>query len=286
MTGHDERWVELLQPLDPANQAAEPRRGSIRYESILEAAMLTTDHHISEPTFRARRRRPRFAHLGAAGAAAAIVVIGLVIVRPAGEVAPAAAITTAADALGDVDSFRSTFVSAAPDGTIEEASAEFDGGRVRIVSHDDDEELITTVIGSRLWETTPEGTTMVSSEQDDRPAPFPASCEAVLNAALDGAAVQELGTEQIDGADARHLRLELSDESRAALFALPPSELAWFDLEGPGSVEVIDVWVAEGLIRRLRIEHAVQDDGSTYGGETETIDFFDFGADITIEPPT
>lgn len=56
--------------------------------------------------------------------------------------------------------------------------------------------------------------------------------------------------------------------------------LAWFELEYPESVTQIDVWVTENLIRRIRV--AAREAGSV---TSSTTDFFDFGADIHIEPP-
>jgi hypothetical protein len=231
------------------------------------------------------RRGRRAAFLVGSGLVAALVVGTVIVLRPEAALAPAAAVAEAADAVVDADTFRSTLVSEAPDGTREEASAELDGARARIVSQDDGQEVVTTVIGDQVWTTTAQGTSMRVAPPEERLAPFAESSSAALDAALTEAMVEDLGTEEVAGAEARHLRIELSDRSRAALFALAPSQLAWFDLEGSGSVEAIDVWLADGLVRQMRIEHAVQDDGSTYGGETVTIEFFDFGADITIEPP-
>jgi len=53
-----------------------------------------------------------------------------------------------------------------------------------------------------------------------------------------------------------------------------------FELENPQGVTSLDVWVADDLIRRVALTFAEGD----AVGSTE-IDFSDFGADISVEPP-
>ena len=101
-----------------------------------------------------------------------------------------------------------------------------------------------------------------------------------MKAALTGSDVTDLGTETVRGHDAQHYRIKLTSRSTPALQALDPSALSRFELEYPDGVVGLDVWVADDLIHRI----AVRSDWES--GEGSTIEFYDFGADITIRPPS
>jgi hypothetical protein len=58
--------------------------------------------------------------------------------------------------------------------------------------------------------------------------------------------------------------------------------LSAFELENPSQIRSLDVWIADGYIRRIRVTQnweAAESLGTT-------VEFYDFGADITITPPT
>ena len=133
-----------------------------------------------------------------------------------------------------------------------------------------------TVMGDTIWETTSDGTRSQAVGPEDRLVPFGAASEAILTAALQGAGVTDLGSESVNGSATNHYQIELDDASRAALAGLTPGELAWFELEYPRDVSVIDVWVADKLIHRIKV---------TGAASTSITDFFDFGAEISITPP-
>jgi len=53
-----------------------------------------------------------------------------------------------------------------------------------------------------------------------------------------------------------------------------PSELAWFEMEYPEDVTVIEVWTTDTLMRRINVEGR---------SSTSTTGFLDFGADIGVK---
>ena len=100
----------------------------------------------------------------------------------------------------------------------------------------------------------------------------------MITAALQGTDVEPLGTETIRDTTSERYRIVQTDESRTALNELTPFELAWFELESPDAVTQIDVWIADDIIQQITIVDP------SYGTTTTT--FYDFGADINIQPPT
>jgi hypothetical protein len=106
--------------------------------------------------------------------------------------------------------------------------------------------------------------------------PFGSSSQAVVAAALSAEDVAVVGRETVRGVPTTHYRITLDDAARAALAGLEPGARGWFDLSDPEEVRTVDVWVGGDLIRRMQ----AQSDDST-----STTDYYDFGADIAIEPP-
>ena len=106
-----------------------------------------------------------------------------------------------------------------------------------------------------------------------------------------GAGVQELGVENVRGAPATHYRTTVDlrgvadDVPSEDRDAVRRSIAALVDPAQAGKVPV-DAWVDdEGLVRRLRVAY-----GSVRGtgGEASlehTLELFDFGAELDIEPP-
>lgn len=267
-----------LAALDPvlADPAPEPR--SDRDRRILEAAMTTT-------TARPLRRPRRLLTLAGVGIAAALLAIVAITVAgtPGDRPDSVAALTEAADATGDVETLRvhGEYVDEGGTSTIDVdiAGRDYHLRSQKAPGHvDGDGGEWTIGIGDQQW--SDEDPEPITLPDELRNVPFPDASRAVIRAALEGAEVTDEGTEDVGGAEATHYRIELGALGVAALRALEPNQVAMFELEDPERVTSLDVWVADDLIRR--IAHTFEENGAT---GSVTIDYVDFGADITIEPP-
>jgi hypothetical protein len=286
MTTSDDADLARLSRLDPARTDAAPAPGTLRYDLILEKAMTQT----AEPTIapppspRPARRRPwtlRSAILTGAAAVtlAAAATAGVVATRPD---SASAAVLTAATHTGRVTSLRTVDDSVDAAGSHTTSRAEFSGDDLRLTSQDSLGTDEVTVVGGYVWENqTQQGHTEYGGKQkltpENRLAPFAASTEHVIRAALQDANVKKTGTTTIRGSRTTHYRLDLTDVSRAALTALPVGELAWFDLDSVHRSATVDIWIADDLIHRIVVH--VPDYMQS------TIDFFDFNAPISITAP-
>ena len=111
----------------------------------------------------------------------------------------------------------------------------------------------------------------------------PAQALAYLEAADD---VEEIGTEEVRGAETTHYRLTV-DLRKAAEGSPEYRAVIEQSLRG-GTAEVpTEVWVdGDGRVRRVRMVYA---DVPTPDGEaadvTVTTELYDFGADVDVEPP-
>lgn len=290
----DDALLDELSQLDPTVADAPPVLGSSRYISILEHAMTPSEPmqtidstHLDPVPDHTRPRRRRIVGAVAAVAAAVIAIMAVVVFEPGRGPAPVSAreaLTTAATATGEVRSLRNvaTYDSGSEPPT--HLAGEIDGAdyvsTFRRLGPDGKESVSSrTVIGTTRWDEVDGKITKSESPSKENNAPFPEASEAVVKAALSGSKVTDLGTEEVRGQDATHYRIELTEKSKAALSALAPSELARFELEYPGQVVSLDVWVADDLIRRITVRSAWET------GASSTIEFYDFGADITIRPP-
>jgi hypothetical protein len=100
-------------------------------------------------------------------------------------------------------------------------------------------------------------------------APMPTGVLAMppasLLATMRSAATREeqLGEEDVRGEPALHYRLTV-DRVAAGL------------VDGPGET-IVDIWVAEELLRRISYED---------GGQRRTTEYFDYGVEVDIAPPT
>jgi hypothetical protein len=288
----DDALLDELTHLDPTMADTPPVPGSSRYHLILEHAMTTTettannDRGVTDPAPKRRRRR-RIGVAATAAAAAIIAITAIAVFEPGRTPAPVSAreaLATAAATTGEVSSLRSEATYDSGDEPPTRLTGEIDGldytSTFRRVEPDGTENTSTvTVIGTTRWEEADGKVTKTQSPPESNNAPFPQASEAVVKAALTGSNVTDLGTEPVRGQEAQHYRIKLTDESKAALGALDPSQLSRFELEYPEGVVGLEVWVADDLIRRI----SVRSDWET--GEGSTIEFFDFGADITIRPP-
>lgn len=285
---HDDSIYERLTHLDPVGHDTPPAVGSPRYLNIKENAMQTITRPDQAPTPVTKQPTPNHRRsrvtLGVAAAAAALLAGAVLVIDPGGSKPVEALVLDAAENLAEYDSFRATLVRDQLDGSHYEGTGEFDGDSFRsdFVETDANGSAVhtegLTIIGDTIWT---EQNGEVSVEQtgpNDRLSRFPEASQAVINAALTGADVTELGTETIRGKDAERFEIVQTAESKAALSSLTPFELAWFELEYPDAVTQIDVWIADDVIQQITVVDP------SYGTTTTT--FYDFGADIDITPPT
>jgi hypothetical protein len=305
---HDDDIIDVLAGLDPVGDAPVP--GSARYDSILENAMTLIDNTTNDNTHdspaaaldtaqvrsaddtvssidtRGSGRR-RTLWLGAAAAVLAVTATGTLVLRPDATQSAEAAVLSAAEELADVTSLRATLITEfvdSADGQYEVATGEFADGDVRITDTTMNADgtpagpsTSFVVLDSTLYEKGPDGAvTSTPIAPGDGLAPFAESSAAVVEAALVGAEITEDATESVDGVEARHIRMTMTDASRDSLAELTPGELAWFELEYSYDIETIEVWVGDGLVRRILV---------TGSSETTDITYSDFNDDITITAP-
>jgi hypothetical protein len=233
------------------------------------------------------RRRLRFL---VAAAALVAVLVGLAVVAPGSDPARASAaeaLAEAASTTADATSLRIAATYERSDGitTLEGVSvgADYQLDFVREGPDGAEARESTTVIGDTVWE---DGSSR-QAPPEERNAAFAPSSAAVVQAILDGSTLEDLGEQDVRGTSARHIRATLTPASREALRALSPTQVAIFELEYPDGVETIDLWVADDLIRRieLTLDQGVGEDGEPQQDRITT-EFYDFGADIEITPPT
>jgi hypothetical protein len=295
----DDELLELLGQLDPARSEEPPAPGSSRYTAIKEQAMSTststnitpveesapgTDPIPAAPPSRPPHRRWRYV----AAAAAVVVVAGTVVLRPGNERSASATIAAAADELTEVTSLRAD---------MRFDNIAFDGGDVSIAVSGLDSESVWrmdadggaesgrfVMVDNIEYRIEPSGRTTaepVDTYMDEEGGSFGESSAAVLTAVLEDADVDEVGSDEIQGVEATHYRLELADAGESALAALPDQQQDWFGLIiGDGGLNgnaTVDIWVADGLVRRFEIS------SPDYG--SQSVEFYDFNADITITPP-
>ncbi|NIZ91556.1 hypothetical protein [Kineococcus rubinsiae] len=289
-----EPWEAELESLDPTLHDAPPALGSTRSHAILEAAMHDTTTPTTTPARPADRRQLRRHRRGtwaavlvgaaAAGAVAVAVLPGTgpgptpaVVAVPAAPQQLSDIVLTAAQRTAGVTSLRAA-LTATGEGYRDEATGEFAGAdSVVRETVPGGGTLTTTVVGGTIYTTGADGRTTAEPERPaDTMAPFAEAAGALVGAAVDGGRAQEVGTEVVRGASAVHYRVTLDDASRSALAALGASRLAWFDLEEPQLATAVDVWVGDGLVRRIDVAAS---------GTTTRTEFFDLGADVTVTAP-
>jgi hypothetical protein len=279
----DDPMDALLAPLDPSGAEAPPAPGSARYASILERAMSETDT-LTPISLTGRPGRPHRwrRYLGAVAAAALVAVAAsaALLGRGADDPDPISVVSSAAERTGDVTGLRASFEEET-DYAVTTGMIEVNGNGYRLevsaTSKEDGhvERDTTIVIGRRAWEELPDGSTHTAPVVR-RMKPFGSSSQAVVAAALSGEDVAVVGHQTVRGEPTTHFRITLDDAARSALADLEPNVLGWFGLNFPVVVNTVDVWVGGDLIRRVQVQ---TDYSST------TTDYYDFGADIVIEPP-
>lgn len=145
-------------------------------------------------------------------------------------------------------------------------------------------------IGNRSWSTDASGQlTEATSFPEDRLAAYSVSVPFLLRAIGLDSTVEELGPDEVQGRQARHLRVELGPRSIAALESRPANQLAAFELEYPGQPGLkLEIWIADGLLVRTRVVPGYSEEtveGPVVPVEV-TVDFFDFDEPVSITPPT
>jgi hypothetical protein len=252
----------------------------------IETTETTTD------TIRTGRRRPgrRTIRVLAAAAVVLVAVAAVLTFGPDGsQLSPAAALNQAADRTSDALTLRSDYLRDRGDGTFTLIRSEHHGADVRrtflIVEADGTERTgeqgdeFIVYLGDKGWtaEAPDEPQTVDPAERN---APYAESSAAIVDA-VSGAPVTEVGVEDVKGTDATHYRIEVDDAAIRRLSDLPPNQRSAFELEAPGQIRSLDVWIGDGYIRRLRVTQKFEPAGSL----GTTVEFYDFGADITITPP-
>ena len=245
---------------------------------------------VNAPTARAARpriARQRFQVGFAAGATLLLVAVAAVIVVPGNATTAEAKIREAAVALGETESLRATMEQVYPNGDVVTFTGEFQGAdgkqmATQVTADGTTTEWEIITIGDTEWMVAGERVSSEHRTPHERLSPFAEASSAVVSAVLEGGDVEEVGTENFDGAESTHYRITPDDRSRAALADLGPGDLAWFslDLEGSAAVEVIDVWVADEIIHRIDIRFT-----KDFFLVTTTNRYFDFGTDVVISPP-
>lgn len=272
--------LDRLAGLDPARSDRLPEPGSDRHAEILERAM--------RPSSNTSRRRT--VRLLAAAAVVLVAVAAVLTFGPDGSrLSPAAALTRAAERTGDALTLRSDYLRDRGDGTFTLIRSEHHGADVRrrffTVDADGTErpgeegDDFVAYIGDQGW-TAEAPDEPLRVDPSERNAPYAESSAAIVDA-VSGAPVTDLGVDDVRGADATHYRIGLDDAARRRLGDLPPNQRSAFELEAPDQIRSLDVWIGDGYIRRLRVTQEFEPAGSL----GTTVEFYDFGADITVTPP-
>lgn len=289
MATNDDELVDLIGPLDPTRNERPPAPGSDRYRSILEFAMHTD---LDSPTTDTactsalrppaqRHRRPTWRIVAGTAAATIIAAGAFVIVQSKDAPTAQAAVTSAAEAMDEITSLEGELTTSVP--RVSEATT-----RIRVAGDDLEitgearyadghtEASTFTVVDGTGYETIEDQTSSTPVGSGDGLAPFGPSSAAVISAALEGSDVTERGEDSLNGVATTRYDIQLTDTSIAALSALTPNELAWFELEYPDAVETLSVWIADDLVHQIEIAQRDRITRTT---------FHNFGGEITITAP-
>jgi hypothetical protein len=295
----DDELLELVDQLDPARSMEPPAPGSSRYTAITEKAMSSNTTLIQQPapetdttTPAPRSRRPlrRWRYVAAA-AAVVVVAVGTGVLRPDNERSAEATLLAAADELAEVASLRADMhfdnvTFGVGDVTIAVSGHDYDSAWEASTDGGAAESQRFVVVDGVEYHTDSTGQTTVQpvdSYMDDEGGSFAESSAAILAAVLEDADadVDEIGNQERQGVETTHYRVELADVGGSALAALPDQQLDWFGLIiGDGGLDrdvTVDIWVADGLVRRFDIS------SPDYG--SQSVEFDDFNSDITVIPP-
>jgi hypothetical protein len=321
--------LKCLSQIDPTRVDPAPRKGSSRYHSILGAAMHT--HQDPEqmtpagpPAVRAHWRR-NFAIAAAVLVAAVAATLGAVLPQLGQPAAYAEVIRTAAQGLVGATTVRGTtsqdtyrqyeddrIATSSVTGTFAVEGA----NRQTTLTYQNDGELLGpatfTSIGNTLWFQLPstDGSPSVTrpvARSDDYPEyriPLSEAARSLLEAVLADASVSFVGTETVREQAAAHYRLGPTKGWSDSIDQLSSSVKRWFGIDDTPSTDyteiVVDVWVSDGVLFRLRVEdisrfpgpYSVTDgeghrtDLPTQTRSVVTNEYYDYGVDFHIEPPS
>lgn len=226
-----------------------------------------------------RSSRPRFALAAMAAVTLAVCAVGASILwidAPSAH----AEVSDAAAALGEMHSLEGERLITSPD-TVGRSAIAVSGSDYQVRSEatyadGHVEASDRTVIGNQVFESSGDGTQVSTIEPSQRNAPFGEASAAVVRAATTGAAVTRSESAEVDGLPATRYEVAVGGTATEALAELPPSVLAWFDLENPEQVESMTLWVADGIIRQVEL--------ASLDATTRT-QFFNFNGDIEITKP-
>lgn len=109
-----------------------------------------------------------------------------------------------------------------------------------------------TYVDGYLYERVGETTTRTPAEPERLPAPFAQSSAAIIEAAATGADIAGVAATTRDGTAATRYDIALTPKSRRALSRLQPNQLAWFELENPDQVELLQLWIVDDEVREVR----------------------------------
>lgn len=102
-----------------------------------------------------------------------------------------------------------------------------------------------------------------------------------------GEDIEEVGTEEIDGVSTTYYKADLSLEAIIEQAPEDEAEALRSQLESLGGDETIpsEVWIDEdGLPRRIKLTMHVESEGQS-ADMTITMDLFDYGTEVDVEPP-
>lgn len=242
-----------------------------------------TDTSPMPPQHSTARRHPRRTWRLAAGTAAATLVAagGFVLLQSNDAPTAQAALVSAANAMDEITSLEGELTSTVPGVSEGTTRVRVSGDDLQFTNEsryaDGHTEASTfTVVDWIGYETIGGQTTTRPVSPDEVGAPFGPSSAAVIAAALQGSEVTERGEAAIDGVVTTRYDVQLTDTSIAALSALTPNELGWFELEYPNDVKTLSVWIADDLVHQIEISQRDQ---------TTRTRFYNFGGEITITAP-
>ncbi len=244
----------------------------------------TADDRTVAPAPTARRRPARWAMAAVVAAATAGIATAVVTTSPE----PAsAAVLAAVDQTSAVNSLRIAMSVGTFDGTSKVSiNADVNGTDYRAVTRDEltgDSESIT-VVGNTSYLTAGGKTEREEVPAGEQLPSFAKAASSIIRAATGAANTERVGTATVRGIETEHYRLtvNLSGSGKNPLAAIPAEQLELFgaDFIQPSQYPaVIDVWVADNLVRRFDMTAAKANGGSS-------TEFYDFGAPITITAPT
>ncbi len=246
-------------------------------------AVTPRDHtpKLDQPSRPQRRPPRRTRRLVAVLAAGALTAGGAVVLVQSRDLPTAhAVLMTAAQRTGAVTSLEGSATQIRSE-SHSTSHIQMNGDNFKVVTEgrysDGHREGSTFVaIDDTGYETVEGQTTASPLDPQDRLEPFGKASAAVVLAALEGSNVVQRGDETVHGVVTSRYQIELTRRSIAALSALPPSQLAWFEFENPGEVQGLTVWVGAGLVRQIEIKS---------GDRATRAEFFNFNTDIRITAP-